>query len=58
MTLKPMQIGLITGFGGLFLLGLVVYGMSKHAPGYLEINKEQATRNEERRRIRITNVQK
>ena len=53
MTLKPMQIGLITGFGGLFLLGLVVYGMSKHAPGYLEINKEQATRNEEESELQM-----
>jgi hypothetical protein len=32
MTLKPMQIGLITGFGGLALLGLVVYGMKQYAP--------------------------
>ena len=36
MTLKPMQIGLITGFGGLALLGLVVYRMKQHAPGYLD----------------------
>ena len=49
MTLKPMQIGLITGFGGLLVLGAVVYGMKQHAPGYL---KRKEVAEEEKSKLR------